>query len=106
MDRGMNSIVSDRYGGWPLVADAGVTVARPRCRILLRLGARDLDPRVPGWWRPLVFACRSSGAAWSVALIGKYQGEWAGRRHPAELAEPGWVVAVWLVQAAGSTVTR
>jgi hypothetical protein len=35
-----------RYSSWPLLAGAGVTVARPRCRVLVRLGGRDLVPRI------------------------------------------------------------
>ena len=57
-----------------MLARAEVTVAQPRCRILARLGGRDLVPLVPGRRRSLVLACRSSGAAWLVALTTRSSG--------------------------------
>src|ERR1700720_4608548 len=38
------------------------------------LGGRDLVPRVPGRWRFLVLAGRSSSAAWSAALTARSSG--------------------------------
>jgi hypothetical protein len=64
-----------RYrSSWPLLAGAGVTVARPSRRVLARPGGRDLVPRIPGRWRFLVLARRSSGTAWSVALTTRSSG--------------------------------
>jgi len=69
------ALFKNRYcSSWPLLAGAGVTVARPRCRVLARLGKRDLVPRVPGRWRFLVLTCRSSGVAWWVALTMRSSG--------------------------------
>ena len=56
-----------------MLAVAGVTVAGPFSRVLARLGARDLVPRVPGRWR-LSVACWFSGAAWLVALTPRSSG--------------------------------
>jgi hypothetical protein len=64
----------DRYWcGWPSLAVAGVTVARPCSRVLAPLGARDSVPRVPDRWRLLV-ARWCSGAVWSVALTQRSSG--------------------------------
>ncbi|MDT4999372.1 MAG: hypothetical protein QOK12_1477 [Mycobacterium sp.] len=47
---------------WPLLAGAGVTVARRGCRVLGRSGGRDSVPRIPGRWRfPVLLACGLSG---------------------------------------------
>jgi hypothetical protein len=58
---------------WPL-AGAGVTVARPSCRVLARRGRRDFVPRVPRRWRFLALTRRSSSTAWSVALTTRSSG--------------------------------
>src|SRR6202011_1921147 len=70
----LRDVLEYRYScSWPLLAVAGVTVARPFSRVLARLGARELVPRVPGRWQPSV-ACWFSGAAWSAALTTRSSG--------------------------------
>lgn len=65
-DRVLRGEIPDRYGLLELLA--GVTVARPGCRVLARPGGRDSVPRVLGRCRLPVFAAGSLGPAWLVAL--------------------------------------
>ena len=81
------------------MAGAGVTVARPGSRVLVRPGGRDVVPHVPGWCRLLVTRWLW-GAAWLVALTTRSSGRvrvtpsrrralWPWTRRPIKVA-PAW----------------
>ena len=86
---------------WPF---PGVAVARSGSRVLIRWGARDLVPRVPGRWRLSVFACWFWGAAWLVALTPRSSGRWRVTPFRRRALSP-WARPPITVAAAWSRVT-